>query len=152
MNGLLIALAVAATVPTPSGADLFWVDDYADALDATKALEKPLLIVIDEPSDSKKRSPHVQIAPEKEKAELMENYVLCHVDATTEYGNRVAGCFSVKQYPFTAIIDRTGKWIIYKNAGRMDDSDWVATLDKHKKGQSRNASKAGCDVASGGYT
>jgi len=154
MNGLLIALAVAATVPTPSGEDLFWVDDYGAALEATKALEKPLLIVIDEPSESKTRSQHVQLVPEKEKAELMVSFVLCHVDATTDYGNCVAGVFSVKQYPFMAIIDKTGQRIIYKNAGQMSDTDWVATLDTHKKGESRTLSKSGrgSDSASDCYT
>ena len=154
MNSLQIALAVATTVPTPSGEDLFWVDDYAAALEATKAMEKPLLIVIDDPDDSKKRSEHVQLTPEKKKAELLENYVLCHVDVTTDYGHCVAGVFSVKQYPFTAIIDRTGEKIIYKNAGQLSDSEWVTTLDTHKKGESKESSgsNGGKKIAASCYT
>ena len=102
------------------------------------ALEKPLLIVIDDPNDSETPSRHVQKAPETRQADLLEHYVLCHVDATTDYGKRVARVFQVEQFPLAAIIDKTGEKIIYRNAGELSDAKWVAALDKHKRGEKRS--------------
>lgn len=141
MNCLLITLAMVANTPTPTAREVLWVDDYGAALEATKEQQKPLLIVIDGSAQSNGQSRRVWATQEQEKAELLENYVLCHVDATTDYGKRVADVFKVKQFPFMAIIDKTGEKIIYRQSGQLDDSDWVAALDKHKRGESRTASR-----------
>ncbi|MBC8876392.1 MAG: hypothetical protein H8E44_43745 [Planctomycetes bacterium] len=140
MKCLLIALAVVASAPTPAGKEVLWGDDYGAALEATKDLQKPLLIVIDDSAQSKSQLRHVEAVPEKKNAELLESYVLCHVDVTTEYGKRVAEVFEVKQYPFTAILDKTGEKIIYRMTGQLDDSDWITALDTHKRGESRSGS------------
>jgi len=140
MKCLLIALAVVASAPTPPGKGVLWGDDYGTALEVTRDLQKPLLIVIDDSAQTESQSQHTGAHPEKKDAELLENYVLCHVDVTTDYGQRVAAVFEVKQYPFTAIIDKTGEKIIYRKIGQLDDSDWITALDTHKRGESRSGS------------
>ena len=142
MKCLLITLAVVASAPTPTGKEVLWGDDYGAALEATKDSQKPLLIVIDDSAQTESQSQHVGTTPDKKDAELLDNYVLCHVDVTTEYGKRVADVFEVKQYPFTAILDKTGEKIIYRKTGQLEDSDWIAALDTHKQGESRSGSSS----------
>lgn len=142
MNCLLMTLAMVASTPIPAAREVLWIDNYGAALEATRELQKPLLIVIDDSAQSNGQSQHVEATQEQKNAGLLENYVLCHVDVTTDYGKRVADVFKVEQYPFTAIIDRTGKKIIYQKTGQLDDSDWVAALDAHKRSASRTASRS----------
>ena len=142
MNCLLASLAVIASAPTSAEKELRWVDDYGAALEETRTQQKPLLIVIEDSAQSKGQSQRVGPTQKKKNTELLENYVLCHVDVTTDYGKRVADVFEAKQYPFMAIIDKTGEKIVYRKSGQLDDSDWVAALETQKRGESRTASRS----------
>ncbi len=141
MNCLLITLAMVASAPTPDTEEVVWVDDYAVALEEAKELQKPLLIVIDDPSQSQDQSQQAEATLELENAALLEDYVLCHVDVTTDYGKRVADVFKVKQYPSTAIIDKTGEKIIYRKSGQLDDEDWATALGTRKRETTRTAAR-----------
>lgn len=142
MNCLLITLAMVASTPTPDVEGVVWSDDYGAALKTTKELQKPLLIVIDDSARSQVQSQQVEATLELKNAALLEGYVLCHVDVTTDYGKRVAGVFKVTQFPFTAIIDKTGEKIIYRKAGQLGDSDWATALGLRKRRTARTASRA----------
>lgn len=141
MNCLLTALALAASAALPAEEEVLWLGDYGTALEATRELEKPLLIVIDDSGQPEGKSRHVGATQEKTNAELLGRYVLCHVDVTTEYGKRVADVFKVKQYPFTAIIDNNGEKIIYRKSGQLDDSEWATALGMRKRGTTRTAAR-----------
>jgi hypothetical protein len=54
---------------------------------------------------------------------------------TTEYGKRVAEAFRAEEFPFAAIIDKTGSVVLHKTAGKMSDEKWQTTLTTYKTGE-----------------
>ena len=116
-----------------------WTSDYGKALQATRADDRPLLVVLDVPADPESRIEpallcHEQTQTETDHVELLRPYQLCHVDVTTDYGKKVARAFGAKAFPHTAIIDKTGSVIIYAKSGKLADNEWKTTLTSHKTG------------------
>lgn len=126
---LVLGSAVASTKPVE------WQADYGKALAATRADDRPLLVVLDVPSDEKKAIEDEQLKTDGEQAELLSKYQLCHIDASTEYGQRVAKVFKADKFPFTAIIDKTGSVILTKKQGQLTDTEWNETLSNYKSGE-----------------
>ena len=66
--------------------------------------------------------------------ELLDDYNLCHVDVTTDYGKKVAKAFKAKRFPHLAIIDRTGSVILFSKSGKIDAPEFETVLTKHRDG------------------
>lgn len=126
----LIFSALAVT-PKP----LAWHADYGKALSATRSDQRPLLVVLDVPGDPKASADKKLAAEQLAQGELLKAYRLCHVDVTTEYGKKVAKVFGATQFPFTAIIDKTGSVILCKKLGQLSDREWNETLATYQKGE-----------------
>jgi uncharacterized protein (DUF1778 family) len=112
-----------------------WQSDYGKALEASRADARPLLIVLDNPSDPQAAVEENQLAAEGEQQELLGAYECCHVDVTSEYGKKVADAFKAHEFPFAAIIDKTGSVVLHKTAGKMSDETWQKTLATYKAGE-----------------
>ncbi len=134
MSSWIVCFALTSGMLSATPEKLDWNTDYGKALEATRANSKPLLIVLDKPGEEKSRIRPVRFQPDPTARELLKPYELCHVDVTTSYGQKVAKAFKAEQFPFTAIIDRTGKRIIYKKAGSFTTTDWAVTLMAYKGG------------------
>lgn len=130
LMSLAMGLVLASEVNAPQ-----WIGDYGIALEQTALDSKPLLIVIDDPKVAEGRIEQVSYVSDAAQAQLLANYTLCHVDATTPYGQKVAEAFDAPGLPFTAIIDKTGSRQIYRNAGTYTPEQWSATLTTHRKGE-----------------
>lgn len=129
---LLIGL-VTATPQLPQ-----WESSYGKALAATRAGDQPLLVVIDKPgTDGSQIDPKLlsQDSIEGDAYKAVKPYNLCHVDASTEYGQKVADVFHAKTFPYVAIIDKTGSVVLYRKAGNMDAAEWNRALTNHKSGE-----------------
>jgi len=129
-------LSVAALVLSTIAAtdkQVEWQADYGKALAATRADDRPLLVVLDVPNDPKSAVGREQL--ETEQAKLLDAYQLCHVDASTKYGKKVAQAFKAEKFPFTAIIDKTGSVVLCKKSGKITEVEWGETLATHKKGE-----------------
>jgi hypothetical protein len=113
-----------------------WESSYGKALEATRSESRPLLVVLDKPASSEDRVAPELLAPsgDSKQAELLKSYELCHVDVTTEYGQKVAEAFKAKSFPYVAVIDKTGAAIIYSKAGKTSSDEWSRVLDAHKAG------------------
>lgn len=135
MKSFLASVALAATMLTQLASAADWNSDYGDALNKAKAAQKPLLIVIDEPSNPKGRVEQVNFTDDTTQTELLAFYHLCHVDASTPYGQKLAKAFGAKSFPYTAITDKTSKVIIFEKSGSFETQEWVATLIKHHQGE-----------------
>jgi hypothetical protein len=138
MNAL-VCLTLAASFVTAAPESPQWATSYGKALAAAKASGRPLLITFDQQSASKP-----QILPASYKADstqkaLLGRYVLCHIDTSTDYGKQVAASFRAVPVPYTAIIDRSGRQIIYRKAGAFGAESWATTLVKYKDGQAPQA-------------
>lgn len=129
LTTLVLSSAVASSKPAE------WHADYGKALAATRADDRPLLVVLDVPSDEKKAAEDDQLKTDGEQANLLAKYQLCHVDASTEYGQKVARVFKADKFPFTAIIDKTGSVILTKKQGQLTDAEWNETLSNYKSGE-----------------
>ena len=126
----LIAITLSTAVVAPKAAE--WHADYGKALAATRTDDRPLLIVLDAPKTAAGKQ---QLDTAGEQAKLLAAYQLCHVDISTEYGKRVAKVFNAKQFPFTAIIDKTGSIVLHKKQGALTDAQWSKTLTTYKSGE-----------------
>jgi hypothetical protein len=132
MNSILLLAVLSAgqSAGTPS-----WLDDYGAALSQAKQARKPLLIVIDRPSDAGARIEQISYRDDSRQEALLKNYVLCRVDAGTAYGAEVAKVFGASRLPYTAIIDKTTTAVLYTKAGQFTGDDWTATLVRYQSGE-----------------
>lgn len=128
LSTVVLSSAVASTQP------IEWQQDYGKALAATRADERPLLVVLEMPSDPKTAAEEEQLSAEGDQADLLSAYQLCRIDASTEYGQRVAEVFKAKKFPFTAVIDKTGSVVLCKKRGQLSDAEWNQVLSTYKSG------------------
>lgn len=112
-----------------------WLKDYGQALEATKQSQRPLLIVIDQQPKWLAHIEPVSDATQPVAPGLLKKFTLCHVDATTPYGKRVAKAFRTTTFPLTVIIDKTGSVQLVKQAGRLSTGALTSLLITHQQGE-----------------
>jgi hypothetical protein len=100
-----------------------------------------LLVVLDKPGNTDARIAPELLAPGEgsQQTELLKSYELCHVDVSTEYGQKVADAFKAKSFPYVAVIDKTASVIIYQKAGQPGTEEWNRMLAAHKSGERSTA-------------
>ena len=129
-------LAIGLLAAAPKAPE--WESSYGKALEETRAGQDPLLVVLDKPSNKEARLEPALMSEDKpmtESSKLLKPYRLCHVDVTTEYGQKVAKVFNAKEFPHVAIIDKTGSMVIYKKTGQVSEAEWQKILTNNKKGE-----------------
>lgn len=112
-----------------------WQSDYGKALEASRTDARPLLIVLDNPSDPQAAAAEDQLVAKGEQEELLSAYECCHVDVSTDYGKKVADAFHAEEFPFAAIIDKTGSVVLCKKTGKVSDEEWQETLATYQNGE-----------------
>ena len=123
-----VALGMAAT----SSAAPQWHSDYGKALKVTRTDNRPLLVVIDSPTGEGQQVDK-QLLDSSSKSKLA-SYELCHIDASTEYGQKVAKAFRAQKFPYVAIIDKQGEVVIHSQTGKVSEQQWDSMLAKHEAG------------------
>src|SRR6476660_10646929 len=129
-------LAIGLLAASPKAPE--WETSYGKALEETRSGQDPLLVVLDKPSSKDARIAPALLSEEKatsDTSKLLKPYRLCHVDVTTEYGQKVAKVFNAKEFPHVAIIDKTGSMVIYKKTGQIDSAEWQKILNANKAGE-----------------
>ena len=126
-----------------------WETSYGKALEETRAGQDPLLVVLDKPSSKEARLEPALLSEDKatgENSKLLKPYRLCHVDVSTEYGQKVAEVFHAKEFPHVAIIDKTGSMVIFKKTGQIDEAEWQTILTNkfNKSGERPSLSCPNC--------
>ena len=124
-----------------------WETSYGKALEETRSGQDPLLVVLDKPNSKEARIEPALLSEEKatgDNSKLLKPYRLCHVDVTTEYGQKVAKVFNAKEFPHVAIIDKTGSMVIFKKTGQIDSAEWQKILTSHKAGISATSNCPNC--------
>lgn len=130
-------MAIGVLASAPESAE--WQSDYGDALAETRAQDnQPLLVVLDEPQ-AKETSIEPALSGEGDAkvvdGKLLKHYRLCHIDASTNYGQKVAGVFKAKRFPHVAIIDKSGKVVLFKKTGKISTTELKTALEKHQDGE-----------------
>lgn len=139
----LAAAVLAASSFAVSPQKASWQADYGQALAATKNDQRPLLVVLDSQADPKTALEPKLLTPQGEQAQVLKAYHVCRVDVASDYGKKVAQAFGAKQFPYTAIIDKTGSKVLFQKPGQMAEKDFQATLAKYQKGMSVKAQTVG---------
>ncbi len=122
------AMGVLTDSDAPSKPDLHWSRHYDKAKHAAQTAKRPLLVVIENPSEAKQRLDEERLPVDTAQQGLLGKFHLCRVDATTDYGKRVAKAFGAQQFPFTAIIDKQSRLIVFRKAGQMTRQEWRNAL------------------------
>ncbi len=139
MLHLLAAATIAATTLAATPGKVQWQADYGKALEATKSDQRPLLLVLDVPANPQASLDSQLLSTDGEQGKLLASYELCRVDASTEYGKKVAEAFHATQFPHTAIIDRTGKTLVFQKPGKIAADQWKVTLAAYQGGATPTA-------------
>ena len=129
-------LAIGLLAAAPKAPE--WETSYGKALEETRAGQDPLLVVLDKPNSKEARLEPALMSENKattDSSKLLKPYRLCHVDVTTEYGQKVAKAFNAKEFPHVAIIDKTGSMVIFKKTGQIDSAEWQKILTTNKAGE-----------------
>jgi hypothetical protein len=134
-----IAASTFAVTPTT----VQWQGDYGKALATTRSDQRPLLVVLDAPSDPATAVQADVLAAEGPNADLLKSYELCRVDVTTEYGKKVAAAFGATQFPHTSIIDKNGATVLFKKPGQISGDELKTALAKFEKGEQPTAHNVG---------
>lgn len=134
MSFALSWIVVAGFLAAPSSGRE-WLEDYGQALATTKESQRPLLIVIDQQPKWLAHIEPVSDVGQPVAPALLKKYTLCHVDASTPYGKRVAEAFRTSTFPTTVIIDKTGSVQIAKKAGPLSADALTSLLIMHQHGE-----------------
>ena len=137
VNTLVVVLLLGALSAQPVSMEtggVKWQSNYTKALRASRENARPLLVVLDIPGKPKESLTAEHLDIDGEQGDLLESYQLCHVDVSTNYGKKVATAFQAKEFPFTAIIDKNGEYVLVKKAGQISEVEWEATLAKYQQG------------------
>lgn len=129
-----LAITMIATAPKAPQ----WEHSYGKALEATRAGQDPLLVVLDNPNNDGARIEPALLSETDasgDNSALLRPYRLCHVDVTTDYGKKVAQAFHAKSFPHVAIIDKTGSVVIFEESGKFSPDHWKQVLSSHKSGE-----------------
>lgn len=126
--GVVAALSFFGTAPS---ADTQWLNDYGIAIQAARLAQRPLLVVLEKPDDAEQRLDFVDGSGQI--GELLENYELCRVDVTTEYGQKVAASYGATQFPYSVITDTSCRNILFRGRGKFSLEMWERTLETYKE-------------------
>jgi hypothetical protein len=134
MQVLLMAAMASASLAVATTGDLQWSDHYANAKRQAAAEQKPLLVVLEDSTKPEGRFDQQSLASQESQVKLLQNYQLCRMDVGTEYGKRVAAAFGAKEFPFTAITDKSANYITFETSGTMSSEQWEQTLTHRMDG------------------
>lgn len=126
MQLLLVTIMATSSMAATTTDGLSWSTHYGKAKLQATAAHRPLVVVIEDPSDASKRMDDQVLATST--LQKLDKYQLCRVDASTPYGKRVAEAFGADRLPFTAITDREVKQITYRRVGKMSSDQWSTAL------------------------
>lgn len=135
MFQILAATALAVSTLAASTSSTEYQGDYGKALAATRTDQRPLLVVLDIPSDPQASLDANLLDQSGAAAAALKPFNVCHVDVSTDYGRKVAEAFHATSFPHTAIIDKTGAVVIHNQPGKIADDQWQSMLVKYQDGQ-----------------
>ena len=104
-----------------------WDRDYGDALQAARQSQRPLVVILEDPSQPELRSG----CQAKAEPHLLKAFEICRVDATTAYGKKLASLYGVKDLPYTVITDSHCRNILFRGAGHFSAETWNSILSSH---------------------
>jgi len=110
-------------------------DDYKQAWQAGRAQKLPVLVILNPASDPAAPSIDFEFLRRAgHRRELLGNYVVAVIDASTPGGQQVRKLFGSPALPRVSVIDREQKWQVYRTSKSLTAEDWNIVLETHQKG------------------
>lgn len=128
------AVFVLAIISVANAGDLEWSDHYANAKQGAASEQRPLLVVLENSADPAGRLDLASVNSTEQQTELMKHFKLCRMDVSTPYGKRVAEAFGASKFPFTAITDKTTRYVTYRSSENLTGDQWAQALESRKNG------------------
>lgn len=125
MNVVNALLMVAVLGIAPQQAQ-WTTNQYGDALEAARESERPMLVLLENPGD--KDNKFTDIWDEK-LSPLLDKFVVCRVDVSTDYGKKVAEVYDATSTPYSVITDKTCRRIVFRGLGEFPAESWRRTLE-----------------------
>ena len=107
--------------------ELQWSNHYQDAKNVAMQENRPLVIVVNDSSDSTYED---KLDPETKQTLLEEKFELVKVDTSTDYGHKVATALEINEFPYTIITKNDASEIVLSRAGHLSKHDWRVALAK----------------------
>ena len=112
-----------------------WWTDYGSAYRLAEKERKPLLVVF-EKSDALGQPPQtVRDLNQNPASSLLNPYVLCRIDVSTEIGRDLARQFAAPGVPSVVITDKRLNRVIYRRHGPLSNLDWAVMLVSYRTGE-----------------
>ncbi len=116
MQVLFVAVIAIASFAVSTTSELKWSNHYAQAKTSAAQQQRPLLVVLENSTDPAGKLDQERLSSQ---ADLLKQYELCRMDVNTAYGKKVAAAFGATDFPFTAITDKSAKFITYRGDGNL---------------------------------
>ncbi len=130
----MMAAWVLVAVPAMAVEQEVFFSDYGQALQQTReSKQKPLLVILEHPKAKQQIEQVSHSDSLGASAGLLNDYTVCRIDAGTEYGQAVAKAFKTTTFPHTVVIDRSGKWQVFKKTGEFSSPEWNSMLVKYSQ-------------------
>ncbi len=110
-------------------------DSYKQAWHAGHAQNLPVLVILNPAEDANASAVDLDwLRRSRHRRELLANYVVVVVDASTPEGKVVHKQFGAASLPRVSVLDRQQKWQVYRTSQSLSAEDWNMVLETHKKG------------------
>lgn len=132
---LTTALTLAFLIGNPwEGQGAEWHTDYAAAMSQVQQADKPLFVLFcARASQESYLKPEGEFLSAKVEHLLKSDYLSVIIDTDTRAGAAQAAQFGVAIVPYCAIIDRSGKWQVFYQAGYPDADQIFNVLEQHRR-------------------
>jgi hypothetical protein len=124
----ILQICLVMAVGEAGAPQLSWETHYGKAIESARRHSKPLVVVIENPAQPQQRLDETRLLEGAAAAEKLEGYELCRVDASTDYGKKVAQAFGARSFPYTAVSDERSKYLTYRKAGQLSSDEWASAL------------------------
>lgn len=129
----VLAILISGVVSSASGdSGLSWKRHYDSAKRIAQAAKKPLVVVLENPKSANQKIDISKLAANDLRMLSKGSFELCRVDATTDYGKKVAAAFGAREFPYTVVTDNKSKRIVFRKPGQMSRKDWTLALAKSR--------------------
>lgn len=110
---------------------------YTKAYHAAADVKRPMLVILNPPSDQVAAGNAISVNKLREDAEiskLLESYVVAEIDTGTDHGKKVHELFGNKPLPRLVVIDNTQKLQIYRSSDQLESTKIKEVLETYQDG------------------
>lgn len=145
MNCQIGALVLFAALSGSNDAGTVYTS-YKEAYQAGKAANRPVLVIINPGAEADAKPVELEtLRRSAARRELLDNYVVAVIDASTPEGEKVHKLFDSPPLPRVSVIDNQQKMQIYRTSRALTAEDWNLVLERYRTGQAPAAPKPTCN-------